>query len=804
MQLHDLRIAFRHLKRNLVITSVNIGGLALGLAVCLLILLYVRYELTYDRFHPEAEQVYRIVTPTDVVTPIPLGPTLAEVDARVTDYTRILMTLGDVLIKDTIEKSYYESHYYFVDSTFWDVFGFPLVRGNPETVLAAKNSLVISERMAEKYFGDADPIGQILVFDVGFEAQMQITGILANPPKNAHFQPDFLGSMATFEDFGFINFEDWNHALMHTYVRLAANQSGGRVEADLPVQLANHTDVDLSHLHFQPVTAIHLDTERQGGFEAPGSRATLYTFLFVAVLVLLIACINFMNLATARAAHRAYEVGMRKVLGASRQFLVRQFYSEALVHTMLASVLAIPLVYSGIVVLNRFFDVALDLSQANLVIGMGAVVGLGLLVTLIVGSYPAFVLSRFSPLGMLHKGTPLQGPHRAVRRVLVVAQFGIGFLLLVGSLVAREQLQFLQTENVGFAEEQMLVLSARTYGHSTTPIPFEAMRNEFLTHPNVEAVAVTGDVPGERPRESVFRPEGFSDLEQLPTLEWSRFDVDYDFIETLGLDVVAGRSFERDRPGDANGMLLINETAWRTIQNMLGSKWDEPVGKSLDRYLSFEGEWLLARQGQVLGVVRDFHYESLHHPIAPLVFQLNPIRHDHFLLRVRPNNVPSLLADLEEQWNAFMPERPFEYRFLDAAFDEQYQTDRQVARLFNAFSGLSLLIAAMGLFGLTLFTTTQRTKEIGIRQVLGAFPGQLVWLLTKDVLRLVAVGCMVAVPLAYVAISTWLTSFAYHVTIQPGAFVLAAGLVLLVATGTIVLQTLRVTQTKPAEALRHT
>lgn len=803
MTFHDLRMAWRQAQRTVLLTSINLIGLALGLAVCVLIVLYVRYESTYDRFHADSDQLYRVVTPTEVVTPIPLGPTLAAVDPRVTDATRILMTLGDVLIKNTVEESYYESRFYFVDSTFWDIFGAPLMRGNPETALSTKNSLVISERMAQKYFGDTDPIGQILVFDVGFEAEMRITGVLANPPRNAHVQPDFLGSMVTFEDFGFIDFDDWNHALMHTYVRLAPGQTGAAITRDLSSTLASHTEADLSNLQLQPITAIHLDDERRGGFEAPGSRTTLYTFSFIAVLVLLIACINFMNLATARAAHRAYEVGMRKVLGASRGLLVRQFYSEALVHTLLAALLALPLAYGGMRLLNRAFDMELAVPLASWGTGVFVLASGVAFVTLLVGSYPAFVLSRFAPISMMHKGTPLQGPHRSIRQVLVVAQFGIGFILLVGSLVAREQLQFLQTEHVGFAQEQMVVLSARTYGHATTPIPFEAMRNEFLKHPQVEAVAVTGDVPGERPRTSVFRPEGFVDLEQLPTLEWSRFDIDYDFVETLDLELMAGRAFDRDRPGDAKGMVLINETAWREIQRLVGDAWDDPLGKSLDRYLAFDGEWLLARQGQVLGVVRDFHYESLHHPIAPLVLQLNTARYDHFVLRVRLDDVPQLLADLEAQWQAFMPERPFEYRFLDAAFGAQYQTDRRIAQLFNAFALLSLGIAALGLLGLTLFTTTQRTREIGIRQVLGAFPGQLVWLLSRDVLRLVAIGCVVAVPLAYIAVSIWLATFAYHAAVQPVPFVLAATIVLVVATATILWQTLRIARSNPAEALRH-
>ncbi len=799
-----LTVALRHLRRGRTFTFINVFGLALGLASCLLILLYVQDELSYDRFHENADRIFRVTQAETVVTPPPLASALADTYPGVIGYARILPTLGDVLLKstDTEGVEFYENRFYWADSTVFDIFTFPLRRGDAQQALMEPNTVVISEAMAQKYFGDADPIGKQLIIDIGMTWEFQVSGIMENPPRNAHFRPDFLGSMSTFEQYEILDQDDWSHAYYHSYILLDDPTSAASLEATLPTFVAQRSSETDTDYKLQPITDIHLRSKLRDEQEPSGSLTYVYSFSAIALLILLIACINFTNLATARSAHRAREIGMRKTLGANRMSLVVQFLGESVLLTLIALALALPLAYLLLPVFNDLADKTLTTQTLNLPFLLLFLIGMTVAVGFVAGSYPAFYLARFNPYDTLRGALRPGASGLSVRKALVVGQFAIGIVLIVGTLVIYNQLRYVQTKNLGFEKEQVVVVSARMYGHATAPIPFESMAQTFATHPEVRAVAVTGNVPGTNPRQASFLLEGMGDLDAMSTTTWNRFTVDYDFIETMGIDVLDGRSFSRDVPADINDAFIINEAALRKARALLGADW-MPVGKKMDRYLRAQSEWVLGRPGRIIGVVRDFHYQSLHHQIAPLVLQLNPRTLDHFMVRLQATDLPGVLAHLEDTWNQFLPDRPFEYYFLDVSFDRLYRAEQRTATLLGIFTVLSLIIACLGLFGLAAFTAEQRTKEIGVRKVLGASLFDIVVLLSRGFTVLVVVAFAIAIPLAYLVVNRWLDNFAYRIDLS-WPIVLGAGLAaLLVALLTVSYQAIRAGMADPVDSLRY-
>ncbi len=798
-----LIVALRHLRRGRAFTFINVAGLALGLASCLLILLYVQDELSYDRHHEKADRIFRVTQEEVIATPSPLARTLIATYPSVAGYTRILPSLGDVLIKDTKQqKEFYESRFNWADSTIFDVFTFPLVIGDPRRVLTEPSTVVITEAIAEKYFGDDDPIGKRLILDIGFQAEFEVSGVMETPPQSGHFRPDFLASMATFDDYGMLDPDDWSHSYHHTYLLLDRPAAAEALQAALPDFIKERSGEDGTGYRLQPITDIHLRSKMRGEREPSGSLATVYSFSAIALLILLIACINFTNLATARSAHRAREIGMRKTLGAHRGSLVAQFLGESVLLTLIALALALPMVAFLLPVFNTLADKTLTLATLNIPLVLLFLAGLTVLVGVVAGSYPAFFLARFMPYDTLRGSLRPGASGLSVRKVLVVGQFAVGIVLIIGTMVIYNQLQFVRTKNLGFQKERMAVVSARMYGHAVAPVPFESIAGEFATHPDVLQVAVTSDVPGSNPRQASFLLEGMTDLDDLDITTWNLFGVDYDFIETLSIEMIDGRSFSRDVPSDENDAFVINEAALRAARDLLGADW-MPVGKELDRYTRAQTEWVLGKPGRIIGVVRDFHYQSLHHQIAPLVMQLNPRTRDHFLVRLQAADLPGALEHLETTWNAFLPDRPFEYFFLDASFDRLYRAEQRAATLLGIFTVLSLVIACLGLFGLAAFTAEQRTKEIGVRKVLGASLTDIVVLLSKGFAALVLVAFVVAVPLAYFVIGRWLQNFAYRIEISWPIFLMAGLAALAIALLTIGYQAIKAGLADPVESLRY-
>ncbi len=796
-----LTVAFRHLVRNKAFSFINLAGLAVGMAACVLILLYVRDERSYDQFHEKADHLYRLAQAGSALTPPPLAPALAQTYAGIEGFTRIMPSSGDVLIRQGESLRFYEKRFYWADSTLFSLFSFPLLKGNPDKALTGVYHVVITEDIARKYFGDEDPMGRILIFDIGMKVELTVTGVMANPPANAHFRPDFLASLFSFEAIGYMTFDDWDQNRYYSYISMRPGQSAETIEAGLPTFFETHTGTARPGYQVQPVPDIHLYSNLEAEAEPPGDPGYVATFALIALLILVVACINFMNLSTARSSHRTREVSMRKVLGAGRAALVRQFLGESLLLSFLALLLTIPLLLVALPLFNTIAEKDLSLQAADLLWAAPVLVLLAGLVGLIAGSYPAFFLSSFAPLRIL------KGRHRAgsprVRQALVITQFAIGLVLAIGTMVAHRQLGFLQTKNLGFDEEQVVVISARTYGHAAVPLPFDTMIEQFTAQSGVRAAAATGDVPSLPPVEAPFMPEGLTDLDAMAETTWNLYDVDVDFIETLGLEVVAGRSFKRDVITDETEAFIINEAAARQLVTLYGEAWANPVGKKLDRYQRADLTWMPERPGRIIGVVGDFHYASLHHRIAPLVMQQSERSLDHLVVRLQPGNATGTVAALENIWMSHLPERPFEYFFLDAEIDRLYRAEARMTTLMDLFSGLGLFIACLGLFGLAAFTAERRTKEIGIRKALGASVPSIIVLLSKEFTRLVLMACLIAAPIAYFIMRGWLSDFAYRIDLSWSLFLLAGVMALGIAWLTVGYQSIKAALTDPVDSLRY-
>ncbi len=797
-----VKITLRSLRKHLGYSLVNVVGLGLGIACCMLILLYVQDERSYDRFHENADRLYRVVEyigsegggEHSASAPIPVGKALREnfphlVDHAVRFFNFQAPTLALAYGND---RKFNEPRLFFTDPAVFEAFSFELLRGNPQTALLEPNTMVLTEAMARKYFGDEDPIGKVLRFEE--EHPLTVTGVLAEMPHNAHFRFDFLASFASLEQLlpeGLRESWYWNPAW--TYVLLPegaspqalATQFPAFVEANFPDVI--RTDVELQ---LQPLTRIHLHSHLDYEIEPNSSMANIYIFSAIALLVLLIACINFMNLSTARSAKRAREVGIRKALGARRRQLVRQFLVEAVLLTFLAVLLGLALVILSLPVFNAFTEkaISLDLLNGSVWLGLTAVaLGVGLLA----GIYPAFVLSAFQPVRVLKSSIFTEGRSWGLRKVLVVAQFSLSIALIAGTIIAYHQLRHLLSADVGFEREQVVMLPVI---RSPLAPNYETFKDELLERSGVTSVTALEEVLGAKHQTGNYQWESMTESRLF-----ARLFVRHDFTRTFDVDVVAGRDYDEEIETDQREALIINEAMAR----QMGWAPDEAVGKRF--YGGGDGE----PRGRIVGVVEDFHFTSLHQPVQPLVLALNtsPGAFNLFIkyvaVRLAPDDVPGALAHVEQVWQRFVPNRPFDYFFLDERLDRLYKTEADMGRIAGAFALFALLVAGLGLFGLASYMAEQRTREIGVRKVMGASVNSILYLMTREFLQLVLIAFVIAVPLAYLAADRWLDGFAYSIDIAWWVFLLAGAAALGVALLTVSFQSVRAALVDPVKALRY-
>lgn len=798
------KIAFRNLRRNRSTTAINIAGLALGIASCLLIVLFVQSELSYDRYNTKADRIFRVVLrgkmqvgelkEANVMPPVAatLKKDFPEIEeaTRIRSYGTPRITYGNKMFK--------EDALAFVDSNFFHVFTVPLIKGDPHTALVAPNTIVISRSVAKRYFGNEDPVGKVLQFKDSKSAAT-VTGMFDEIPANSHFHFGILASMSTLAE---AREPTWLNSNFFTYLVLPEHYDSKKLEAKLPQVIDKYVGPQLQKamgltfeqfkkngnsigLYLQPLTDIHLHSDLTGDMEPYGNISYVYIFSAVAIFMLLIACINFMNLSTAAAFKRAREVGIRKVMGSVKGQLIRQFLLESLVLTAIALGLALLLVYIALPFFNTITGQKLDLNLAAHPWLLPGLLLLGLFTGLLAGSYPAFFLSSFNPITVL-KGRLTGGKSNAVLRSgLVVFQFFISISLMVGTLVVYRQLSYMRNKDLGYNKDQVLIVQEIWWLGDKK----EAFRQQLLQDPRVVSVSNSGYLPAGPSNGNNFFVYSDSNKDQM--IKNLRYDVDENYISTLGMTMAAGRNFSKEYGSDSSAV-IVNQSAVRAY-GWKGS----PLGHTIT-HIDDSG---LKDTYHVIGVVKDFHFRSLHEQITPLVMTMGP-DWNNFIVKTRTKDIAGLLSAMQRQWSAMTTESAFSYSFLDQRFDNTYKSEQNIGLIMGIFAGLTIFVACLGLFGLATFTAAQRVKEIGIRKVLGADVTGLVALLSKDFLKLVGIAFLVAAPVAWWAMNRWLEDFVYRITISWWIFAAVAVLSLLVALLTISSQALRAALTNPVKSLR--
>ncbi|WP_114752101.1 ABC transporter permease [Pleomorphovibrio marinus] len=801
-----LKIFIRNLRKNPVFILINILGLSVGMAVSMLIFLFVQHELSYDGYHENKDRIFRVSrafsTPDGDTnlhlghTAPPFGPLLkSDFVGQVAESVRVMNV--NVVVKEGA-KIVEEERFFFSDPEVFRVFSWNVIDGDPDSALTYPDGLVISETLAYKYFGEEDPMGQSFTIMIGSEKfEMSVRGIMEDVPDNSHFKPEILASMepvvayyggyeSMMKDFGGNNFG--------TYLKLEPDVDYKEFESQLPDFINRHLPAGSqglsaasgTRLHLWPITDIHLFSNLDSEIAPNSSMENVYIYSAIAVFILLIACINFMNLATARSAKRAMEVGLRKVMGADRQLLVKQFMSETILMSLIAMIIAL---FIAVIALPLFENFTGKLFSTNFwehpeyIIGLTALV---LIVGLISGSYPSLFLSGFQPVKVLKGTFKIGSVHEKLRSILVVGQFAISILLIVAVLIVVDQLDFMKNKELGFEKDEIVVLPAYDEFISN----FEIMRERLLQQRGIKEVALGSRIPSGRLLDAQgTKAEVNGELSPMD-IRVSDIHVSHSFIRTFGMQIQAGRDFDVELASDSTQAFILNEAAVRAIG------WSSPK-EAIDKQLHYG-----IRRGYVVGVVKDFHFESLHQPISPMVFLIPTDRINEIAIKVDKADFDATIAYLNEEWRAIRPDFPFNYYTVAGRFDQQYEAEEKVGALFGFFAGLAIIISVLGLFGLSAYATEQRTKEIGIRKVMGASIWNIVALLGIDFLKLVFAGFVIATPIAWWLMSHWLGNFAYSISISWIVFLIAGLGATLVAALSVSSQSLRAAMINPVDAFK--
>lgn len=798
------KIAWRNLIKKKAYSFINIFGLGLGIACCLLIFMYVQDELSYDTYHKKKERIYRVIhgwsegdpkegvagSPYWVWGNAPIGTALKN---DFPEIEKVVQFSGraDILLTND-DKMYQEDGIFFMDSTAFDVFSWNLLKGNPKTALAAPYSIVLTESTARKYFGDEDPLGKSLK---GRESagrsnpgDYTVTGVMADIPLNSHFRFNALLSMSTFRKSRPEVFDAWGYVDFYTYFLVNEQFNEAAFKSKIPDFLKRHREYPDSKyvIAIEPLKDVYLRTkaERQPG--ETGSLPNIYIFSIIGLFILVIAVINFMNLSTARSMERGKEVGIRKSIGADRRSLISQFLGESLIVVFLSMVIALMIVALALPQMAGFTGKELHIQSFVTWKTISLLLGITLMVGLLAGSYPALVLSGFNPVLILKGITRSNAGGAGLRRALVVFQFTLSIALIAGTMIVYFQMNHILDKDLGFDKDQMLVLDYNYDG--VVNAKSEVLKAELEKNPSILSVAFCRSVPGS------YFPFAGTEIEtpdgEMKQIAQGIFQVGMDFVTHFGLKLIAGRTYSRAYPSDSSKALIINEACARQYGYRNPA---DAVGKKFSQW---------GREGSVIGVVKDFNFTSLHRKIEPLTLPFEPYASRYLSLKVSPENIGETVKAVGEVWSRLVPHRPFLYSFLDDEFNKQYKSDFMFRRLFTTFSCLAIFIACLGLLGLATYTAEQRTKEIGIRKVLGADFRSIVRLLSKDFIKLVLIAILIATPVSWYAMNRWLEGFAYRIEIQPWIFILAGCLALAIAVITISYQSIRSAIMNPVSSLR--
>ena len=792
-----LKIAWRNLTKNKGYSIINIGGLAIGMACFLVIAMFIRNEISYDSYHEKGDNIYRIVHHSSednledrwVWGNAPVGPALKKDFSEVVEIVQF-SGRSDVLLEYK-ERSFQEGNSFYVDETVFDIFSWPLLSGNPKTALKDPYSIVLTESTAKKYFGNEDPMGKTMD-GVGGRANdglYTVTGVMKDVPANSHFTFDVLLSMSSFYQTRSEIFEAWGYVDFYTYFLVSDNFNQQAFQAKMPEFLKrNRPEENADYFYdltFEPLKDTYLNSTaaRQPGIT--GSLSNIYIFALIGLFILIIACINFMNLATARSLERAKEVGVRKVIGADKLGLRYQFLGESLLMVLLASILGLTLVLLGLPVMRSITGKEFLTKEIFNGMSLSIYFGMALITGLLAGSYPAFILSNFKPSSVL-KGvfrSSKQGTN--LRKGLVVFQFALSIALIASTVIVYFQLGFMLDKNLGFDQEQQLVIDFNWDGQVMENM--ETIKSEFMNLSEVVSIAGSRTVPGGH------FPGAGTDIEtaegNMQNFEPFLYEIDFDFIPHYEIEVVAGRAYSREFVTDSVSSLMVNESAARSFgyANPM-----DIVGKRFQQW---------GREGTIIGVVKDFNYISLHQAVAPLTLRYSQYG-KYLSMKVKSANMSQAISSIEQKWAAVAPHRPFLYTFLDESFNTQYEADIKFKKLFTLFSFLAILIACLGLLGLATYSAVQRTKEIGVRKVLGAEVSSIVKLLSIDFVKLVLIAILVATPFSWYVMDKWLHVYAYQIDISWWIFALAGGIALAIALATVSFNAIRAARVNPVKSLK--
>ncbi len=795
MLIHYVRIALRTMRRQKSYSFINIAGLSVGMVCAILIFMWVHDELNYDGFHERADRIFRLIrintaefSESVARVGAPLGPALMQDYGEVENFVRFRF-FGRCLVASE-EKRFYEDNGLYADPSLFEVFSFPVLSGDPAGALAQPGSIVITERMALKYFGDDDAVGKTMAFDN--RQEMRVTAVVKNIPDNSHFHFDFLVPFSMYEAW---DRDRWLVNNFHTYLLLRDRVYSAQLEKKLPEFIRRHTDEEGSASSFvklQPMTEIHLHSHFLREFEANGDIRYVYMFSAIAFFILAIACFNFINLTTARASSRAKEIGLRKVVGSNRTQLVQQFLGESVLICLCGLLIAVILIKIFLPSFNSLTGKTLSLSFTGNTMFILGLIALAVLVGLISGAYPSLILSGFQPVSVLKGRIKTNTSSLIARRVLVFLQFTISVILIAGALVVYRQLDYIQNKKLGFDKERMLVVRM---DDSSIRQAQDAFRNELLKDPSVRAVSATSNLLGGGDWGMPFHYQGAAEGEEFASRV---LVVDHHFLNTYGVEIVKGRNFSELFSTDEAGAFLLNEAA----VTQLG--WDDPIGKKFGMIDEPEDSGVPPyEKGRVIGVVKNFNFRSLHQNIQPLAMFMMPEWFNFLSVKISPENIPGTLNRIERLWGSYENNRPFDYFFLDETFDRMYMGERRMGKTFWIFSLIAISIACLGLFSLSAFTIERRTKEMGIRKVLGASSQTILLQTAKDFVKVVLLSNLFAWPLAYYAMYSWLERFAYRMNLGLVPFLLSGMLVLMVALFTVSFQSLKAARTDPVEALRY-
>jgi len=789
-----LKIAFRNMKRDRAYFLISITGFAAGIAAFILIILYVQYELSFDNYHKNADRIYRVIAEIprldnrSATTPAPLAEALRDEFPEIVSAAK-MRDLNNLVITND-ENSFREKQLYFIEPEIFEIFSVPFLKGDPNTSLDDPFSIILSERIAEKYFGDEEPIGKVLTLRE--RLNYKVTGVIKNMPGNSHFIIDLAVPFKNFSRFSGVG-QGWESSFVHTYFLIHEGANPEDLEGKFPGLLDKHmyqnseTDESLKTKFFlQPIKSIHLHSHYYDEISVNSDIRYIYLFSSIAFLILVIACINYMNLSTARSIKRSREVGIRKAVGATRGQLIKQFFGESLFFSLIALIASIAIVLLVLPAFNNFLEKELSFNPMNNPLLILIFVLTVLFAGLFSGSYPALYVSSLRPVDTLRSTVSRSAGSASLRKISVTVQFMITIVLITSTLVIWDQLNFIKNKDVGFEREQIMVLNfSRRNDYDYIKNNIETLKTELLENTSIVSATVSKCLPHNI---SVGRPRLSGDDPNLIVEAYVNW-IDYDFINLYGIEIVDGRNFSKEFPSDTEGAVLINEKAVKEC------KLEFPVGRDI----TING----SRTVKIIGVMKDFHSKSLHSPIEPIIIYYRPEYLEYMSIKINTARIQETINYIEQTIKKFAPNYPFEYQFFDEIFNRVYQTEQKLGELVGTFAFLSIIIACLGLFGFTMLTAGQRKKEIGIRKVLGASVLNIIWILSREFTKWLLIANVIALPIAYYLMTKWLQDFAYKINLNIGIFIFSFLLVVVIAAITLSFQSIKAACMNPVDSLRH-